>query len=146
VTVNGSISQVFYASSTQINFYVPPETPLGNVTIAVQLPSGAAPAIDVPVLSEQAGIFAIVPRAGYIEIYATGLGVTRPSGGLSITTQTPVVYFGATPSGPLFSGLAPGFLGLYQVNAAVPGGVSGTVPVVVSIGRSVSNAVQVTIQ
>jgi len=136
---------VFYADSKQINFYLPPETPLGTVTVAAQLPSGAAPSVDVPVVSEQAGIFAIVPHSGYIEIYATGLGTTRPSGGLAITTQTPIVYFGATPAAPLFSGLAPGFLGLYQINVAVPTGVSGTVPVVLSIAKSVSNTVQVTI-
>jgi len=110
------------------------------------LPSGAAPSIEVPVVSEQAGIFAVVPHPGYIEIYATGLGATRVSGGLTLTTQTPVIYFGATPAAPMFSGLAPGFVGLYQVNVAIPNGVSGTVPVVLSIGRSVSNAVQVTIQ
>jgi uncharacterized protein (TIGR03437 family) len=145
LTVNASETRVFYADTRQINFYVPPETPMGTVTIAAQLVSGAGPTVEVPIVSEQAGIFAIVPRQGYVEIYATGLGATHLLAGLAVTTQTPVIYFGATPASPLFSGLAPGFLGLYQINVAVPAGVSGTVPVVVSIGKSVSNTVQVTI-
>ena len=146
VTVNGAPVTVFYASATQINFYLPPETALGTATVAAQLPGGAAPAIDVPIVAEQPGIFAVVPRTGYVEIYATGLGATQPSGPLSVTTQTPVIFFGQIPATPLFSGLAPGFVGLYQVNVAVPPGVTGTVPVVVSLGHSVSNSIQVTIQ
>ena len=146
VTINGSPVTVFYAGSTQINFYLPPQTPVGTATIAAQVSGGAAPSIEVPVVAEQPGIFAVVPRAGYVEIYATGLGATQPSGQLSVTTQMPAVFFGPTPAVPIFSGLAPGFVGLYQVNVAVPAGVSGTVPVVVSVGHSVSNTVQVTIQ
>lgn len=141
VTINGSPAQVFYASTTQVNFFVSPETLLGTATIAV----GPA-SLDVPIVSEQAGIFAIVPHAGYIEIYATGLGETQSSGDLAVTTQTPVIFFGATPARPIFSGLAPGFLGLYQVNVATPAGVSGTVPVTLSLAASVSNSVQVTLQ
>jgi len=63
-------------------------------------------------------------RAGdYIEIYCTGLGPTRLSGGLSLTTATPTVYIGATPVSAAFAGLAPGFVGLLQVNVQVPAGV-----------------------
>jgi len=145
VTVNGSPAQVFYSSTSQINFYVPPETPVGTVTVAALLPSGAAPSFDVQSVSEQAGIFAIVPYPDYLEIYATGLGPTRLSGGYAITTMTPQVFFGATPVTPMYSGLAPGYTGLYQLNVALPAGLSGGVGVVVAAGNSVSNTVQVTI-
>ena len=57
----------------------------------------------------------------------------------------PGVFFGFIPAAPVYSGLAPGFSGLYQVNAAIPAGVTGTVPLLLSIGKSVSNSVQVTI-
>ncbi len=145
VTVNGSRAQVFYSSTSQINFYVPPATPLGTVTVAAQLPSGAAPSFDAQSVSAQAGIFGIAQQTGYLEIYATGLGPTRLSGGLTITALTPQVFLGATPVTPMYSGLAPGYPGLYQVNVAIPAGLSGTVGVVVAIGNSVSNTVQVTI-
>jgi uncharacterized protein (TIGR03437 family) len=46
-----------------------------------------------------------------------------------------------------FSGLAPGFVGLYQVNAAVPSGLAGgNHPVVMSEGGSSSNSVLLPVQ
>src|ERR1019366_3750263 len=64
-------------------------------------------------------------RAGdYIEIYCTGLGPTRNSGGLSLPTLQPTVYIGATPVSAAYSGLAPGFVGLYQVDARIPAGLA----------------------
>ena len=41
--------------------------------------------------------------------------------------------------------LAPGFTGLYQVNVAIPSGLTGPVPVLLSMGRSVSNTITVTL-
>jgi uncharacterized protein (TIGR03437 family) len=47
-----------------------------------------------------------------------------------------------------FSGLAPGFVGLYQVNALVPAGVAAgsAVPVVISMSGATSNTVTVAVQ
>jgi uncharacterized protein (TIGR03437 family) len=45
------------------------------------------------------------------------------------------------PATVSFSGLAPGFVGLYQVNAQVPQGIQGTVSVTVSVEGISSNAV-----
>jgi uncharacterized protein (TIGR03437 family) len=65
----------------------------------------------------------------YILIYATGLGALRtpvpsgtpaPSNPPAETSITPVVAIGGLSSQVSFSGLAPGFVGLYQVNAQVP--------------------------
>ncbi|MBS1855167.1 MAG: hypothetical protein JST11_07365 [Acidobacteria bacterium] len=148
VTVNGAPAQVFYASSSQINFYVPAGTATGTATVAALLPSGAAPSMDVAVVAVSPGIFGIVPAPGVVVIYATGLGPTRQSGNYTVTALTPQVFFGATPASAedvLYSGVAPGFLGLYQVNVLIPAGVSGTVPVVLAAGNGASNAVQVTI-
>ena len=46
-----------------------------------------------------------------------------------------------------FSGLAPGFVGLYQVNAQVPAGVTAgsAVPVSISIGGATSNTVTIAV-
>jgi uncharacterized protein (TIGR03437 family) len=93
----------------------------------------------------------------YILIYCTGLGpVSNPpasgspatSSPPSETTTTPTVTIGNVPAQIVsFSGLAPGYVGLYQVNAQVPAGApSGTaVPVVVSIGGTTSNAVTIAV-
>ena len=90
-------------------------------------------------------------------IFCTGLGPVynqpltgqpAPSGPLAETTVTPVVTIGGVPAMVSFSGLAPGYVGLYQVNALVPEGsaIGSAVPVTVSIGGATSNAVTIAVQ
>ena len=45
-----------------------------------------------------------------------------------------------------FAGLVPSLTGLYQINAAVPAGVHGTVPVVVMVAGQPSPAVTMVVQ
>ena len=83
-------------------------------------------------------------RGQDILIYCTGLGpvdqpqVTgelAPSQTLVNTTVRPTVSIGGQPATVSFSGLAPGFAGLYQVNVTVPPNApTGTEQVVLSIG------------
>jgi uncharacterized protein (TIGR03437 family) len=91
-----------------------------------------------------------------LQIYCTGLGAVTnqpatgtaaPSGPLATTTTTPTVTVGGVSVPVLFSGLAPGFIGLYQVNAQLPSGVPGgaAVPVVLSIGGVVSNTATIAV-
>ena len=65
-------------------------------------------------------------KGEFISIFCTGLGevTNQPANGtsapgdpLSITTTTPKVTIGGVPAPVIFSGLAPGFVGLYQVTA-----------------------------
>jgi len=87
-----------------------------------------------------------------VQIYGTGLGVVTnppntgspaPTTSLCETTTTPTVTIGGIKADVLFSGLAPGAIGEYQVNVRVPAGIApgSAIPVVVSIGASVSNSV-----
>ena len=66
-----------------------------------------------------------------IEIYGAGLGATiplvpagvaSPANPLARTVTVPEVFIGGQPATVLFSGLAPGLAGLYQVNATIPSG------------------------
>jgi len=94
----------------------------------------------------------------YLEIYGTGLGTVAygPASGqaatgvvLSTTLATPQVTLGGVPASVSFSGLAPGFAGLYQVNVQVPANAptGDAVELKVSIpGGATSNAVTVAIQ
>jgi len=90
-----------------------------------------------------------------LQIYCTGLGAVTnqpPSGSppssLSQTITTPTVSIGGAQAQVLFSGLAPGSVGEYQVNALVPAGSAkgAGVPVVIAIGGVTSNTVTIAVQ
>ena len=57
----------------------------------------------------------------------------------------PIVTVGPVQATVLYSGLAPGQVGVYQVNFLVPASVSGSLPVVLTISGAASNAVPITI-
>lgn len=91
-------------------------------------------------------------RAGEtIVVYGTGLGRVSPtvaSGAASpsspaATTQTAATAtIGTNSARVVFSGLAPGFVGLYQINIEIPSATpAADVPLTVSIGGANSNLV-----
>jgi uncharacterized protein (TIGR03437 family) len=83
-------------------------------------------------------------RGQAIQLYFNGLGevTNRPVSGepasgtnLSTTTATPAVTIGGRNAQVIFSGLAPGLAGVYQVNVLVPSdAATGRQPVGLSIG------------
>ena len=89
----------------------------------------------------------------FLQIYATGMGLVSriPFNGNALSvpsiTRTPVVNIGGVPANVTFSGLAPGAVGLFQINAQVPDGAASgdAVPVTVSLGGVTSNVVTVAI-
>jgi uncharacterized protein (TIGR03437 family) len=98
-----------------------------------------------------------VVRGQYIAIYGTGLGpvTNQPATGaaalsipLSYTTTLPTVTIGGVGAVVTYSGLAPGFAGLYQVNVLVPTSINpgSAVPVVLSMGAVPSNTVTIAVQ
>ena len=96
----------------------------------------------------------------YIEIFVTGLGMATPGGDpngkvlptgsvapangsvLYQTVQKPTVTIGGVATPVLFSGIAPGYAGLYQINVQVPGGVTpgDDVPIAVSMPNGASDS------
>jgi uncharacterized protein (TIGR03437 family) len=98
-----------------------------------------------------------VTAGNVIAIFCTGLGAVNPavpdgtgapSKPLSRTVATPVVTIGGKDARVAFSGLTPGFVGLYQIDARVPGGIApgNAVPVVVSIAGQTSQAVTIAVK
>ena len=93
----------------------------------------------------------------YISIYCTGLGPVSnepatgaPAGGstVSLTSGGSVtVSVGGVTAPVSFSGLAPGFLGLYQVNAQIPSNAptGSAVPLTISIGGTTSNRASIAV-
>jgi uncharacterized protein (TIGR03437 family) len=94
----------------------------------------------------------------YILIYCTGLGAvsaSQPATGAAASstelapTSSPVtVTIGGVTVDASFGGLAPGYVGLYQVNVQVPATVAAgsAVPLTISIGGVTSNTVTIAVQ
>ncbi len=93
-------------------------------------------------------------RGEVIQIFGTGAGAlstpvadgaAAPASPLVTTTSTPQVFIGGMEATVQFSGLTPGAVGLWQVNAVVPErlAVSGRVPVIVFLDGVDSNEVAV---
>jgi uncharacterized protein (TIGR03437 family) len=101
-----------------------------------------------------------------IQIYVTGLGKATQNGDpsgqplvtgtlapasgnpLYKTVQKPTVTIGGRPAALLFSGIAPGNAGLYQVNVTIPDGLetNDEVPVVVTMPNGSKDTVTIAIQ
>src|SRR5262249_11388393 len=118
----------------------------GNV---YTLPLAAhAPAFFGQALSAKAGQF--------VELYANGLGAVtnQPGSGdpavatpLSKSTSPATVQIGGMDASVSFSGLAPGFAGLYQVNAMIPAKLPpGSYPMTITIGNAMSKTMNITVQ
>jgi uncharacterized protein (TIGR03437 family) len=96
-------------------------------------------------------------KGEYVSLYCTGLGAVShqpklgnpsPASPLAATIATPTVTIGGIDANVDFSGLAPGYVGLYQVNVLVPDSApSGdAIPVVLSIGGVTANTVTIAVQ
>jgi uncharacterized protein (TIGR03437 family) len=66
---------------------------------------------------------------------------------LAETLEPVTILVGEVAANVSFAGLTPGFAGLYQVNAALPGGapVGDAVPIVASVGETTSPQVTIAI-
>lgn len=96
-------------------------------------------------------------KAGDVAVvYATGLGPTTgcdvktgeaSPAALCPTLVTPTVNIGGQDAQVLYSGLTPGFVGLYQINLIVPAVAPGTTTIVVDLnGQKSSDSVQIVLQ
>ena len=92
-----------------------------------------------------------------LTMYCTGLGTVNqpvtagsaaPSNPLAHTVSTVTVSIGGQPAKVGFAGLAPGFAGLYQINATVPSGVptGDQIPVVIMVDGISSPVVTIAVQ
>ena len=132
VKVNGAAVPLSYASPTQINAYLPLQTvprpcpPTGipdcrqselEVTVSA---AGSDPfhtaSFRLTTADATPGVLISTLEDGYWTIWATDSGPMVASGTFQITQTIPVVRVGGLESRVLYSGLAPGWLGLYQVN------------------------------
>ncbi|MFN0172589.1 MAG: hypothetical protein ACKV22_39925 [Bryobacteraceae bacterium] len=168
LTVNGSVIPLVFVSSNQINAQLPINVsgraqlvlraPAGvsnnlNFTIRSTAPSvfrSASEGSTRPVVIKDGAFVdeANPVRAGdELTIYATGMGLTSPQveaglpgpdSPLAETVIRPEVTLGEQPLEVLYSGLAPGQVGVYQLNVRVSSAVrgGGDVPLKIRQGES----------
>ena len=124
VNVNGSDATLLYASPGQINAFVPHAAAPREGMFSVRVTGAGDLSAAAAVRAAQAtpGVFAMSVHGGAITLWTTGLGPVEPNGPYQTTTLAPAVVIGGRPARILFSGLSPGFAGLYQVNAEIPEG------------------------
>jgi uncharacterized protein (TIGR03437 family) len=158
-------------NSQQINFQVPWEVAgQQTVTVQVMNNGVVSQPVDVPVADSQPGVFTYsvgtnlfgaVLHADYsladsahpatggetVLIYLTGMGaastpqVDGKAANGEPTVAVPTVTIGGKPAMVAYSGLAPGFVGLNQINVQIPSGLApGNQPVLVSVGDQLSNS------
>jgi uncharacterized protein (TIGR03437 family) len=86
-----------------------------------------------------------VPRGDSLVIYLTGLGAVNPpvpdgspagASPLSSTVVTPTVQIGGSDAPVLFSGLVPGYVGLYVLNISVPSSTPQGLSIPLTISQS----------
>lgn len=168
VRVNGSYAPLLYVSDSQINFVVPQSVSGSTALVVVQTPDGESTAFQAPILTYDPAIFFdsgtnlgavlrsgssqktnVVPAlpGGFVEIFATGLGpLISQSRGVLITEKPVAATLNGLPMEVTYSGIAPGFVGLYQINARVPAGFApGTYVLRIQQEGRESNAVNVVV-
>ncbi len=175
VQIGGITAPLVYVSPLQINAQVPWEVAPGGATLTVNH-DGLTASQTVTIAAAGPGIFTLYGSAQAaalnedytvnsqtnpasagqaILLFGTGLGAVSPAvatgSAASSTTLSQVVAavtatVGGAPATVLFKGLAPGFAGLWQVNVALPPGLSGATPVIVNVAGTPANTVTVWIQ
>jgi uncharacterized protein (TIGR03437 family) len=150
VMINGTAAPLDYVSATQINAIIPYTTEGPVASIQVMNSIGTSKTVTEIVSLTDPGVFmepsggilygAILHNADYtlvtpsspakigeiVSIYATGLGAVSLGATYPYTvTNYPItVSVGGINASVTYSGTAPGFEGLYQLNVQIPPGVS----------------------
>jgi uncharacterized protein (TIGR03437 family) len=133
-------------------------------TVWLALPASTTAALKAPACTSSTNPLSLCGQPAtigdYLVIYATGLGLTTPNGDpngkalptgvappadgsvLYQTPTLPTVTIGGIATKVLYSGLAPGFPGLYQIDVQVPAGVASgdDVAVVITMGPASDSA------
>ena len=139
VEIGGKEARVLLAVPFQVNAEVPGDLAPGRYVLRVRSAAGQAEQA-VEIVAVAPAIFAVgadrgavvnqdgtlntpttpLRRGQVMLIYATGLGAVSKQGQLSVAVEPVTALLGGQVLQPQYAGLAPGFIGLYQINLAVP--------------------------
>jgi uncharacterized protein (TIGR03437 family) len=148
VTINGTrvpLAGVANANGKdQINFQLPYEVAgSARATLVVTIAGQPMASVEIPVAAAQPEIFTVQQQPAAWTIWATGLGATdnqpatgqpAPTSPLAATIADTRVTIGGLDAAVFYSGLAPLYAGLYQVNVIPPPNAASDAEVIVSVG------------
>jgi uncharacterized protein (TIGR03437 family) len=168
VDIDNVALSILFATPFQINAVVPLSVAPGVHNMRVQSAYGSSQQ-TVTVSAVAPGIFLIgnppigaitdqnfnlvqpsnpLTRGQSMVIFATGLGAVTQAGQLSPTSAPVSVLLNGAELPASYSGLAPGFIGLYQVNVTIPAGTPPglSIPLMLKVSGQQSNPVLVALQ
>jgi uncharacterized protein (TIGR03437 family) len=175
VSACGQRFPLYSVSPNQINAQVPLECPTSGTVTATVTAGGQTGTQTFTLAAAAPGIFTVngsgagdgvIVHADYslvnaaapaspgetVVIYATGLGPTSPqfadgaaANQMNNTAMPVTVTIGGKAATVTYAGLAEGWVGLYQVNAMVPSGLTGSQAIVVTVGGTYSSPGGVTL-
>ncbi len=178
VQINGKAAPIYFVSTGQINCIVPYATTGATATITVNNGGTASNTVTVPLAATAPGMFSVSSNgtgAGAIRhadfsvvtaaspalsgetvlIYLTGMGAVTTAladgagaTAADTTVSQPTVLVGGLQAVVAYSGLAPGFPGLYQMNVTLPSfrlG-QGTLPLAISTASAFHDQVVIPVQ
>jgi len=159
VAVEGVRAPLFAVSSSSVQILVPNDLSMGSAGIVISRNGSLSDPAVTQVLPSTPAIASVVhadgatvsqnnpPRSGEVlVIYAVGLGATAanlpidtaaPTEPLAWTADSPQISLGSTIARVAYSGLTPGYIGLYQVNVVLPAELpsnAGSVPCILMQG------------
>jgi uncharacterized protein (TIGR03437 family) len=165
VTIGGILAPLLFVSPTQINAQVPYELPAGIAAVVVRTAGSQTSPAVVEITATAAALLtsdhthalavnypdgtlnsAANPAhpGDYLVFYATGQGLLNrpvsngappPEGDPSLPLAGVEVRLGGVPAQVAFAGLAPGFVGLLQINMVVPKSAPGDQTLELTLGN-----------
>ena len=115
--LDGAPLELIFASPGQINAYTRPDRALAGASAAIEIQvADRSTRFAVAVAKRTPGVFVASVEPTHLTLWAAGLGAVEERAGLSWTVDPPTVRVNGVEAQVLYSGLAPGWLGLYQVN------------------------------
>jgi len=166
VFVGAEAVPLYYASANQINFQVPARQAPGQEILEVRVAGQRVARGTLTMVPRSPGLFVATDQAGRLDrvrrgevltIYGTGQGAVTPAvadgaappvNPPSQTGDLPTVLIGGRPAQVTFSGLAPGYPGVWQINARIASDAPvGTVDLVVLYESNLpSNALKIAVE
>lgn len=173
MTIGGFTAPVQYISPGQINAQVPFEVAPGQQPLEYTK-NGVKVTVTVTIVPARPGIFLVNGRGAIlnqdnslntslnaalvgsaVQVFFTGQGLVTPALAtgapaslttLMFTNAPTTATIGGAPATVLFSGLAPGFVGLGQANVLVPALPSNDYPLVLTVNGQASNGATVAVK